>query len=118
MSAEVIIVIAVMVVLFLFFVFGSCKSGKDDKDERYVGKAKLVYRFPDEDGCFLCEFEKNGKKTIAVYGFEKPELEVGDEVEVVWFGHYYRFPHVMDKEVYEKSEQINAQINAENQTGI
>ncbi|HCU58955.1 MAG TPA: hypothetical protein DIC64_03135 [Alphaproteobacteria bacterium] len=112
-TAGIILVIAlVCVIIFVLFAKMPNKAFAKEESSTYVGKAKLTYKFTDEDGCFLCEFEKNGKKISAVYGFDKPDLKVGDEVQIVWNGMYCKFPHVMDKEVYDREMEINAQINA------
>lgn len=103
-------------VLFLVLYLIRSTSGKAD-DGYYVGKAKLIARFTDEDGCFLCEFEKNGKIVNAIYGFDREDLKVGDEVDIVWNGLYMRLPHVMDKEIYEQEEKALAQMNANQGNG-
>ena len=94
--------------LYLSVVKDMVKDMISGKNDFYKGKAKLIAKFTDEQGCFLCEFEKDGKIINAVYGFEKEGLKVGDEVDIVWDGLYTRLPHVMDKEVYDRDTDTNA----------
>lgn len=109
---EIALIVFIAVCVLLMFVWlVKSTSGETDNDY-YVGKAKLIARFTDEDGCFLCEFEKNGKIVNAIYGFDRDDLKVGDEVDIVWNGFYMSLPHVMDKEIYEKEEEVFSQMNA------
>lgn len=101
-----IIVFVALGILFVFFLSIKSTSGELD-DDYYAGKAKLIARFTDEQGCFLCEFQKNGKTVNAIYGFDREDLKVGDEVDIIWNGFYDSLPHVMDKKIYEKEEEAS-----------
>jgi len=103
------IVFLVVVLLVMFFFL--LKKDASSNDDSYRGKAKLIARFTDEKGCFLCEFEKNGKIINAVYGDDNPDLKVGDEVDVVWSGYYTRLPHAMSKEAFDRSMEFVMQQN-------
>lgn len=103
MKEFAIILLLVVLVLVVFFQLRKNASSHDDS---YRGKAKLIARFTDDQGCFLCQFKKNGKIINAIYGNDGPDLKVGDEVDIVWGGWYKRLPHVMDKEVYDLSIQM------------
>ena len=98
MNVVWIICLVVILLLAMFLVF---KQVSAQKSKIYSGKAKLIARFTDEQGCFLCEFEKDGKIVNAVYGDDDPMLKVGDEVEIVDFGLCTNLPHVMDKRLYD-----------------
>ena len=106
MKEFAIILLLVVLVLVVFFQLRKNASSHDDS---YRGKAKLIARFTDDQGCFLCQFEKNGKIINAIYGNDSPELKVGDEVDIVWDGWCQRLPLVMDKEVYDLSIQMTKQ---------
>jgi len=102
------ILIALLFAIVIYFLL------KDsEKPKTYCGKAKLLKRFTDKQGCFLCEFEQDGNIINAVYGDDNPDLKEGDEVEVVWFGLYEKFPHLMSKEVYNACMQ---EMNNQNHT--
>lgn len=104
MTAVIIsVVVVVLIVMGLLFA-----KNLPTNQESYQGKAKLIARLTDEQGCFLCQFEKDGQIINAVYGDDGPDLKVGDEVDIVWPGLYTRLPHVMNKEVYDRSMQIEA----------
>lgn len=92
------LLLAVAFILYLIFKKRPSSAGQNNY---YRGKAKLIARLTDKQGCFLCEFEQDGNIINAVYGDDSPELKVGDEVDIVWFGLYTSFPHVMSKENYD-----------------
>jgi len=106
---QVIIILAIALSFVVFMFLGLQRH----EPKTYAGKAKLIARFTDKEGCFICEFEKDGKIVNAVYGFDSPSLKVGDEVEIVWNGKLYSLPHVMDKQVYDREQAIH--INLHNQ---
>ncbi|MBR2299882.1 MAG: hypothetical protein IJ870_04840 [Alphaproteobacteria bacterium] len=94
-----IIFVAIFVIALVIMIFGRSKTSTPST---FVGKAKLLYHFEDEEGCFLCSFEKDGKLYQGIYGFDKEGLKVGDEVDVVWNGLYFQLPHLIDKEIYDR----------------
>lgn len=114
MSTNLVIGLALFIVFLIPFFL---KKKSPAQPSFYAGKAKLIARFTDEQGCFLCQFEQNGKIVNAVYGDDRPELKVGDEVDIVWNGMYTKFPHVMDKQVYERDmDMIVQSLNDQNKT--
>lgn len=114
MSTNLIIGLALIVVCLIPLFF---KRSASAQPNFYAGKAKLIARFTDEQGCFLCQFEQNGKIINAVYGDDSPELKVGDEVDIVWNGMYTKFLHAMNKQMYERDMEIVAKsLNDPNNT--
>ena len=105
----IVLLLVVLAVVFFFLL----KRDASSHDDSYRGKAKLIARFTDEQGCFLCEFEKDGEIINAVYGDDAPDLKVGDEVDIVWSGLYVGFPHVMSKEAYDRSMEFVMEQNDE-----
>jgi len=79
-------------------------NAKTDEKTSYEGPAKLIAELTDDEGGFICEFEKDGKKINAIYGGDSTGLKVGDVVQVVWRGWYYHVPQVMYKEDYDKDK--------------
>jgi len=103
METNYIVLIVLVALLVLVLIFGKRPSFEQTS---YRGKAKLIARFTDEEGCFLCQFEKDGKIINAIYGNDSPKLKVGDEVDIVWDGWCQRLPLVMDKEVYNIDQRL------------
>lgn len=106
MTTESIIFLAFCALLLLWVILSKKPFSSTEKDS-YRGKAKLIARFTDEQGCFLCQFEQDGKIVNAIYGNDNPDLKVGDEVDVVWDGWCHRLPQVMDKEIYDRCMQLD-----------
>ena len=103
MTAKFIIYLGIAVLILVILALRKDSPSKGGK--HYAGKAKLIGRFTDKEGCFLCEFEMDGEIINAVYGDDDPALKVGDEVDIVYFGLCTHLPHVMNKKIYDRDMQ-------------
>ena len=107
-----IIIVAVFVVAVLFYVFYEVMNRCSYTSNVFRTKAKLIAKFTDEEGCFLCEFEKDGEIVNAIYGFDREGLKVGDEVSIVWNGKHSCIPHVLDEDVYDERMETHPDAKA------
>ncbi|MBO4295114.1 MAG: hypothetical protein J5896_06725 [Alphaproteobacteria bacterium] len=94
------VLILVLVIAAICGIAGHYMRINTPDNDVYEGPATIIAEFTDEEGGLLCEFEKDGKKFNAVYGGDSEGLHVGDQVQIVWKGWYYRIPQAMDRKDY------------------
>jgi len=93
-------IIIILIVVVVFFALS-----RQPKDERYTGKAKLLYKL--NDGSFFCEFTKGDNSFYAVYTDGPSYLKVGDTVDAVSCGRYYKITRVIDTASFREDQAID-----------